>query len=163
MNSKSLVASLLAALAIGTCLGSLVFHRKEERPSRWMSDVMISRAGTQDTRIFDDQSHIHGLKFFFFKTKNSRKFIDWLELHRRTNIPSIFEERIRYLRSQVDWQFDWNRPDIYSIYYCNGAGQDWTVDLVMVDGMNVIYMTTGYGSTSAIKVDDFEACHPSAK
>ena len=150
------------AIAFGAYSACSLLRRPENNPSQWMSGVVVSRLGVAHVQAFLDDSQIHGLKFFFFKIENSTTFINFLGLQPRVEVPDIFKSRLDDAKSKVDWKFNWSRSKAYSIYYCNGLGQDWSVDLVLVDGNDVVYMTSGYSSQSTIKVHDYDACHSKA-
>lgn len=166
MNSAKLSANRLVIGLVGIGIAIALFivldmgSDIEMSTDAKLASYIFFKASIGKIEEFKDESILHGPTYFYFQTNEDDilRIVEWLELKPREKQPSLFTELIINAKSQVSWDFDWYTKHVFVIYYCNASGFDWGFDMLLVDGKNVVYVTSGFIHASSRLVENLDEC-----
>lgn len=161
-NFRVSILSICVFIFPGTILSGCQRQVDEISPDNRIASLLLSRGGITDVQLYKDETAIHGPTYFYFRAsrKSEERLINWLELRKHQAIPDIFSNTIKTAIVKTKWKFNLNASQVYLTYYCHPFdGVNWSLDLLLIDDQNVMFVTEGYVPQNPAKYDDPSKCN----
>lgn len=129
-----------------------------------MAGMLFSRSNIGDVKTYREKNYIHGLSFFHFQSSvdDVGRVVSWLRMKPQDNIPSLLVDRVDAASVGTDWAFKWDHSKIYVTFYCHPFdGTYWSVDMLLVNNGQAVFVTEGYLPQGASITDDPSSCETS--
>lgn len=166
MRTVNYIRASLLAVCIVFFSGAILFgcqpHIDEGTPEKRLGSLLLSRGGIIEVQQYKDDTAIHGPTYFYFQSspESVERLIFWLGLRRHKSIPDVFSSSIKATVGKKKWNFDVSVSQIYLTYYCRPFdGSNWSMDLLLVNDRNVIFITEGYVPQNSTRYDDPSKCN----
>lgn len=156
-------ASLFCIVVLSVTILSGCQRQGDERaPEKSMGALLLSRGGISDVQQYKDNTAIHGPTYFYFQAshENAERLINWLGLKKHPSAPDIFASSIKATLIETKWNFNLGASQVYLAYYCRPFdGLNWSLDLLLINDRNVIFLTDGYVPQNSMKTDEAAKCN----
>lgn len=160
---KNRSLSNFAIVFLFSCLGTSGCKKTQTEitPDMRMAAMLFSRSSVDEVKVFREKTYIHGLSFFYFhlSADDVGRVVTWLKMKERNSIPPLLSDRILAASTGTDWKFKWDEPKIYVTFYCHPFdGTYWSVDMLLVNNGEAVFVTEGYLPPGSYVTDDPSLC-----